>query len=91
MTATIEFTNKISTDVIFSNLLKIPLSPKYLYHHFEEYTYPIQDSDTRQMINQLKKELAKDKIYLCGRFAEWEYSNMDVCVGSAIDLAKEIG
>lgn len=91
MTATIEFTNKLSVDDILSNLNKIPFSPKYLTHHFEEYTYPVQDSNTRQMINQLKEELAKKKIYLCGRFAEWEYANMDICVGSAMDLVKKIG
>ena len=90
LTATVEFTDYISKDEILENLSKIPLNPQYITHHYEKYTYPIQDNDTRNMIFQLKNRLADNNIYLCGRFAEWEYANMDVCMGSAMDLIKEI-
>lgn len=86
MTGTIEFTDYISEEEIIDNLARIPLSPKYITHHYEKYTYPIQDKDTRQMIATLKNVLAEYDFYLCGRFAEWEYANMDVCIGYAIDL-----
>ena len=86
MTGTIEFTDFISEEEIRDNLSRIPLSPRYLAHHYEKYTYPIQDKDTRQMIQSLKQELVPFGIYLCGRFAEWEYANMDVCMGYAMDL-----
>ena len=91
MTASIEFTDYISEDDIIENLKRIPLSPKYITHHYEQYTYPIQSKDTRDMIQQLKKKLAAENIYLCGRFAEWEYANMDVCMGYAMDLTNKIG
>ena len=42
------------------------------------------------MIGSLKNELKKDNIYLLGRFAEWEYYNMDVAMGAALDLVKEL-
>jgi UDP-galactopyranose mutase len=29
-------------------------------------------------------------MYLLGRFAEWEYYNMDAAVGAAIDLEKRL-
>lgn len=90
MTATIEFTDYISKDDIIDNLKRIPLSPKYITHHYEQYTYPIQDKDTRNMINGLKDILQESGIYLCGRFAEWEYANMDVCMGYAMDLTNSI-
>lgn len=86
MTGTIEFTDEISEENIKENLAKIPLNPKYITHHYEKYTYPIQDKDTRQMIRLLKARLADNNIFLCGRFAEWEYANMDVCMGYALDL-----
>jgi len=86
MTGTIEFTDYISEEDIKDNLSRIPLKPKYITHHYEKYTYPIQDKDTRQMIQALKDTLEKSNIYLCGRFAEWEYANMDVCMGYAMDL-----
>ena len=89
MTGTIEFTDEISKEDIIEQLGRMPFSPKYLTHNYEKYTYPIQDKNTRTMISSLKKILEPYGIYLCGRFAEWEYSNMDVCMGSALDLFNE--
>ena len=86
MTGTIEFTDEISKEEILEQLKKMPFSPKYLAHNYEKYTYPIQDKDTRSMIAALKQQLEPYGMYLCGRFAEWEYANMDVCMGYAIDL-----
>ena len=86
MTGTIEFTDEISKEDIQEQLGKIPFHPKYLTHHYEQYTYPIQDSSTRIMVSSLKQTLEPKGMYLCGRFAEWEYANMDVCMGSAMDL-----
>ena len=89
MTGTIEFTDFVSEEDVKDNLTRIPLKPKYITHHYEKYTYPIQDKNTRQMIQILKNILADSNIFLCGRFAEWEYANMDVCIGSAMDLFCE--
>ena len=86
MTGTIEFTDEISQADILEQLKKIPFHPSYLTHHYEKYTYPIQDSGTRTMISSLKQTLEPEGFYLCGRFAEWEYANMDVCMGYAMDL-----
>lgn len=90
MTGTIEFTDEISKEEILKQLSKMPFAPKYLTHNYEKYTYPIQDKNTRSMIAALKKELEPYGMFLCGRFAEWEYANMDVCMGYAIDLYNEI-
>ncbi len=88
LTATVEFTDYISKEDILDNLKRIPYHPRYLAHHYEKYTYPIQNSKTREMVNSLKEKLEKEGIYLLGRFAEWEYYNMDVAMGAAIDLSK---
>lgn len=88
MTGTIEFTDAISKEDILDNLLHIPFNPKYLTHHYEPCTYPIQKCSTREMIASLKKKLRLEGFYLLGRFAEWEYYNMDVAMGAAMDLEK---
>lgn len=90
MTATIEFTDSMSKEDILSNLFRIPYSPKYLTHHYEMCTYPIQSTSTREMIDGLKKLIEPKGFYLLGRFAEWEYYNMDMAIGAAIDLSKRI-
>lgn len=90
ITATIEFTDEISEEEILKNLARIPLNPKYLDHNYNQYTYPIQDANTRDMIQKLKAELAPTSFFFTGRFADWEYYNMDVAVGAAMDLTKNI-
>lgn len=90
MTATIEFTDYISEEDIKKELKKIPLNPKYLAHHYNEYTYPIQDKDTQTMIMDLKKYLSQYNVYFTGRFADWEYYNMDVAISAAMKMCKKI-
>jgi protoporphyrinogen oxidase len=90
ITATVEFTDEISKEDILSNLAKLPLNPKYVEHKYNKYTYPIQNANTREMIKSLKSSLSKFEFYFTGRFADWEYYNMDVAVGAAMDLCKNI-
>ena len=90
MTGTVEFTDYISKDNIIENMSRISFHPKYLAHNYEEYTYPIQDKGTRDLITALKSQLSQSGIYLVGRFAEWEYCNMDIAIGSAMDLVNSI-
>ena len=88
MTATIEFTDAISKEDIIENLSRIPLNPKYIDHKYNKYTYPIQDANTRQLIRNLKSSLRVFGLYFTGRFADWEYYNMDVAMGAAMDMVK---
>ena len=90
LTGTIEFTDEVDKDVILENLKKMPYSPRYLTHRFTQYTYPIQSSSTKKMIRGLKEELDVQGIHLLGRFAEWEYYNMDAAIGAALDLNTTI-
>ncbi len=90
ITATIEFTDVIDKEDIIENLKRIPLNPQYIDHHYNQYTYPIQDANTRDMIKQLKSQLSSVDFYFTGRFADWEYYNMDVAIGAAMDLCRNI-
>lgn len=90
ITATIEFTDKVKKDEIIDNLKQIPLHPIYITHKYNRYTYPIQDKDTRDMISSLKQELAKIGFFMTGRFADWEYYNMDVAMNAAMETIDNI-
>lgn len=90
ITATIEFSDAISMEDIMNNLSLMPLNPKYLDSKYNQYTYPIQDANTRTMIKELKAALASVDFYFTGRFADWEYYNMDVAIGAAMDLCMSI-
>lgn len=90
ITGTVEFTDAISKEDIIDNLSRMPLHPTYLDLQFNKYTYPIQDEDTRGMIKALKNDLSAKGFYFTGRFADWEYYNMDVAMGAAMDLCKSV-
>lgn len=86
MTGTVEFTDYISEKDIRCALERMSFNPQYITHHFSPCTYPIQDAGTRQLINTLRELLAPHGIYFTGRFADWEYYNMDAAMGAAMDL-----
>ena len=89
-TATIEFSDCIAEKNILSQLKRIPFSLNYVAHTYTQYTYPIQNTNTRKIISLIKKGMEKQGLFLLGRFAEWEYYNMDTAIGAAIDLSKKI-
>jgi len=89
-TATVEFTDYVEKEDIVKNLQKMPFSPKYIAHEFTEYTYPIQDENTRPLIAEIKEKVESKGMFMLGRFAEWEYYNMDAAMGAAFDLSKRI-
>lgn len=89
MSATIEFTGEIDKRNILDNLSRIPYHPKYITHNYAPYTYPIQTIGTREFISSVKRSIGSEGLYLLGRFAEWEYYNMDVAMGAALDLYND--
>ena len=88
MTGTVEFTDYVDTETIKENLDKMPLNPRYITHQYNKYTYPIQDASTKEMIQKLKRVLSDMGFYFTGRFADWEYYNMDVAMKAAMDTCE---
>ncbi len=88
ITATVEFTDEINKEMILENLAKMPLNPRYITHQYNKYTYPIQDNDTKDMVKRLKNKLSVFGFYSTGRFADWEYYNMDAAMGAAFDMVN---
>jgi protoporphyrinogen oxidase len=87
---TVEFTGAIDKENILANLSKMPYKVKYISHFNAKYTYPIQNKSTSDLVKSVKSHLEPANFYLLGRFAEWEYYNMDSAMGAGIDLCKEI-
>lgn len=85
-TATVEFTGEWGEEAIRQELEKIPYAPRYLAHHYEPCTYPVQTGESRPALAELKACLQPKGFFLLGRFAEWEYYNMDAAIGAAMDL-----
>ena len=90
-TATIEFSEDMDYEQISEQLSLIPFAPKYITHRYTACTYPVQNSQTRDIIAAAKAKLEPQGIYLLGRFAEWEYYNMDAAIGAGMKLCSKLG
>ena len=88
-TCVVEFSGEHSKEAMLAELNKLPGNLKYISHNYEENSYVIQNSRTRKIISELKNVLKKYNIILHGRFAEWEYYNMDVCIEKSMELSKK--
>ena len=82
--ATVEFTDFVPDSEIAGHVGRLPFSPRFLESNYTRCSYPIQSAGTRDAIATLKADLKERGIWLVGRFAEWEYQNMDAVVASAL-------
>jgi protoporphyrinogen oxidase len=89
-TCVVEFSGKQEKEDMTKELQSLPGNLKPLAFNYEPNSYIIQEKETRSKIKNLKTCLAKYNIHLLGRFAEWEYYNMDKCIESAMQLSKEL-
>jgi len=84
-TCTVEFSGEVSQEVMIKDLKSLPGNMKVLDMNFEPNSYVIQTSGVRAKIDHNRTKLRKYNIFPVGRFAEWEYYNMDKAIESAMD------
>ncbi|HEX8461751.1 MAG TPA: NAD(P)-binding protein [Segetibacter sp.] len=89
-TCVVEFSGKVDLEIMKEEIKKLPGNLTFISTNYEPNSYVIQDERTRQEIGAAKKVLEQYGIYLLGRFAEWEYYNMDKAMESAFALAEKI-
>lgn len=88
-TCTVEFSGNMPVQEIQKQLHLLPGSLEVLAYNYEPNSYVIQELDSRKIIADIARELAKHKLYLLGRFAEWEYYNMDKAIEAAMNLVRQ--
>jgi len=54
------------------------------------YAYVIYDHKRKEAISFIKQFLEKNNIYLCGRYAQWEYQNMEQNILAGKALADKL-
>ena len=59
------------------------------YNH-SEHAYVVFDENYHSAVPYILDYLSSIGIYSIGRFGEWQYYNMDVCIKRSMDLAKQI-
>jgi len=89
-TCVVEFSGNVSLEEMHEEIKKLPGNLTPIAHNYEPNSYVIQDYKTRSFINAAKVVLEKNNIFLLGRFAEWEYYNMDKAVEAAFAVRDKI-
>ncbi len=90
ISATVEFTDFVTDSEIGRLDGRLPFRPHFLESNYTRCSYPIQGTGTRDAIAELKAELKRHGIWLVGRFAEWEYQNMDAVITSALKAVADL-
>jgi len=85
-----EVVGEKSYDEMVENGKKDPFLLRQVDYHVSEHAYVIFDENYDTATRAIKDYLNDAGIYTLGRFGEWQYYNMDVCIKSSIDLAALI-
>jgi UDP-galactopyranose mutase len=86
----VEFSGEVAYETMLQEIAKLPGNLSPLSYNYEPNSYVIQHSNTRPLINSAKQVLESEGIYLLGRFAEWEYYNMDKCIEAAFAISSKL-
>ena len=89
-TCVVEFSGKMEYEDMISEIKKLPGNLSPIKYNYEQNSYIIHNFETKKLIDQTKKILKEENIHLLGRFAEWEYYNMDKCIEAALNLAETL-
>ncbi|MFN8416231.1 MAG: NAD(P)-binding protein [Cytophagaceae bacterium] len=89
-TCVVEFSGKCSPEEMKNEIAELPFNLQPVQFNYARDSYVIQDSDTRKVIGDAKNILKSKNVFLLGRFAEWEYYNMDKAIEAAMSLKSLI-
>lgn len=89
-TCVVEFSGKHSYEFMVEQVKQLPGNLKPLSYNYEPNSYVVQGKETRAQIKAIKDETAANGLHLLGRFAEWEYYNMDKAIEAAMDVSNLI-
>ena len=90
LTCVVEFSGKHSYEFMVEQVKVLPGNLKPISFNYEPNSYVVQDPQTRSRIKAIKAETAEKGLYLLGRFAEWEYYNMDKAIEAAMEVTEHL-
>lgn len=61
-----------------------------LDYNVSKHAYVVYDKNYKETTMKIREYMKKQNLYLLGRFGEWEYYNMDICIEKAMGLADSI-
>jgi len=92
-------TRLISKDTLIERTIKDLIKARVLYPDDKivlthiitiPYAYAIYDNKRKKSVSFIKQFLEKNDIYLCGRYAQWEYQNMEQNILAGRAMAEKL-
>lgn len=84
VSCTVEFVGEVTRDEIDTMIAKLPFNLSVIKKNYEANSYIIHSDTSREQVNNARQMLRGQNLFLCGRFAEWEYYNMDAAIAAAM-------
>lgn len=85
-----EAVGEVSYEDMVRNGNKDPFLIRPIDYHVSDHAYVVFDENYKIYREEILSYLNLIGIHTLGRFGEWEYYNMDICIKSAIELADKI-
>jgi hypothetical protein len=90
ISCTVESSGYHSREDLEQQLPNLPFALKPVAYNYCANSYIIHNSSTSNLISNIRGACSDYGIYLSGRFAEWEYFNMDTAIESAMATADQL-
>lgn len=87
---TVEFSGRTDVPAMEAALKRLPGNMRMIAYNYEPNSYVIQYRGDRERIAGLRASLRGLDFHLAGRFAEWEYYNMDKAMERAMEVVADI-
>ena len=85
-----EVVGERSYEEMVENGAKDPFLLRPVDYNVSDHAYVVFDENYSLSTNRIKDYLKEINLFTLGRFGEWEYYNMDICIKSALDMAAQI-
>lgn len=79
-----------SYDEMAENGKKFDYLEEPLDHNVSKHAYVVYDKNYKESTKKIKDFMENENLFLLGRFGEWEYYNMDICIEKAMELTKKL-
>ena len=89
-TCTVEHSGHLPEDEMLREVMSLPFDMQPVAYNYCQNSYVLHDERTACLMDATISGLADHGIFCCGRFAEWQYYNMDAAIASAFDVASKV-
>lgn len=86
----VEFSGEFTTEQMREEIARAGIGLEPIAHNYAPNSYVIHRQDTPDVVAEARALLARHGIHLLGRFAEWQYYNMDNAIDAAMRLVAQL-